>query len=252
MNALAIRIATLPDVELGRVLYDLHDLSDADIVRVMYAKHREQTGSTDELALHMQRIAGISAVYRDDDTIKVWSLGDRTSSEQDLIRHFFAGIEKYTPVLVTWNGSRFDLPVIQYRALKHGIVSRTYWDTGSHEESFRDANYHGRFHSRHVDLMDTLSGHQHPGLASLDEISLMLNLPAVPSDAANYDIDIVRHTCESEVLNIWQIYLNWLHLTTELDDAALARERQVLHESLLQENQSHLAAYLKAWNESSS
>ena len=69
MNALAIRIATLPDVDLGRVLYDLHDLSDADIVRVMYAKHREQTGSTDELALHMQRIAAISALYRDDDTI---------------------------------------------------------------------------------------------------------------------------------------------------------------------------------------
>jgi predicted PolB exonuclease-like 3'-5' exonuclease len=251
MNALAIRIATQPDVDLGRALYRLNDLSDADIVRVMYAKHREQTGSVDELALHMQRITAISALYRDNDTIKVWSLGDESSSEHDLIAHFFSGIEKYTPTLVSWNGSRYDLPIIQYRALKHGIVSRTYWDTGEHDKAFRDANYHDRFHSRHVDLMDTLSGHQQPGLASLDEIALMLNLPRLNEDESTDSSDpaAVRQSCESEVLNLWQIYLSWLHLTSELDEASLADERAVLHESLLQENQPHLAAYLTAWND---
>ena len=30
----------------------------------------------------------------------------------------------YTPDLVTWNGGGFDLPVLHYRALRHGIVHR--------------------------------------------------------------------------------------------------------------------------------
>ena len=245
MNALVFEIKTIPDVELGKRLYDLHDLSDEDVTRVMIAKSRERTGSDGKLALHTQRIAAISALYRDDNTIKVWSLGDLKSNEKHLIQHFFAGIEKYTPTLVSWNGSCFDLPVIQYRALKYGISSKIYWD----EEN----NYHGRFQSRHVDLMDTLSGHQQPGLASLKEISLMLDLPASTEQDSDVsgDIDLLRQQCEADVLDIWLIYLHWLHLTTALDDAGLTREIQVVKESLLQENQQHLTEFLRAWNEKS-
>lgn len=245
MNVLTFKIETVPDVELGKRLYDLHDLSDEDVTRVMIAKCREQEGPDGKLALHMQRIAAISALYRDDDSIKVWSLGDVKSNEKHLIQHFFAGIEKYTPTLVSWNGSRHDLPVIHYRALKYGISSKIYWD--------KENNYHGRFHSRHVDLMDTLSGHQQPGLAPLNEIALMLDLPASSSNdtAESGDIDLLRQQCETDVLNIWLVYLHWLHLTTALDDAGLANECQVVKESLLQENLPHLTEYLKAWNEKS-
>ena len=243
MNVFAFKIKSVPDVELGKRLYDLHDLSDEDVTRVMIAKCREKTGPDGKLALHMQRIAAISAIYRDDNIVKLWSLGDMKSSEKKLIQHFFAGVEMYTPTLVSWNGSCFDLPVIQYRSLKYGISSKIYWD--------KENNYHGRFHSRHVDLMDTLSGHQQPGLASLKEIALMLGLPASADHdgAESADINLLRQQCETDVLSIWLIYLHWLHLTAELDDARLASELQVVKESLLQENKPHLTEYLKAWND---
>ena len=45
---------------------------------------------------------------------------------------FFAGIEKYTPNLVSWNGGGFDLPVLHYRALLHGVNASRYWEIGNH------------------------------------------------------------------------------------------------------------------------
>jgi hypothetical protein len=253
MNVFAFKIATVPDVELGKLLYDLHDLSDEDVMRVMRAKQREQAGAGDELALHMQRITAVSALYRNERTLKVWSLGEVRSSEKQIIRHFFAGIEKYIPTLVSWNGGCYDLPVMHYRALKHGISSKVYWDTGSHDESLPGQNYHGRFYSRHLDMRDILSGHNQPGLAPLDDIAVLLGLPAteVVSDPDVIDINLIRQRCEHDVLNTWLIYLHWLHMTAALDDTGLTSERQLVQESLLQENQPHLTEYLKRWNETS-
>ena len=51
----------------------------------------------------------------------MWSLGEPGAPEAEIIQRFFDGIEKYTPDLVSWNGGGFDLPVLHYRALRHGI-----------------------------------------------------------------------------------------------------------------------------------
>ena len=250
-NTLVFRIKTAPDAELGRRLFGLRGLDDTDVIRVMHTKQRETNGGGDMLPLHWQRIVAISVLYRDDTGMKVWSLGDETDDEKHLLQHFFTGIERYRPRLVSWNGCCFDMPVIHYRALKYGIASRTYWEAGQHDEDFRDNHYHGRFHDRHTDLQDMLSGHQRPGQAPLDEIAALLHLPNRADDAtARHDgITEIRHHCECEVLNIWLIYLHWLHLTTMLADAGLANERLIVQEALLQANQPHLTEYLKSWNE---
>jgi len=44
------------------------------------------------------------------------------------VRRFFDGIEKYTPQLVSWNGGGFDLPVLHYRGLVHGVSAPRYWN----------------------------------------------------------------------------------------------------------------------------
>src|SRR5690606_20414854 len=104
MNILAFDIETVPDVETGRRLYGLDGLSDADVARVLAAKRREQTGDSEFLRHHMHRIVAIAAVLRHGESLRVWSLGEPTSGEAELIRRLFDGIERYTPTLVTWNG----------------------------------------------------------------------------------------------------------------------------------------------------
>src|SRR3989344_3464800 len=153
MNVLAFDIETIPDVATGRRLHGLDGLSDKDVARVMYANRREQTGDSEFLRHHLHRIVTISAVLRQGDTMRVWSLGDAASDEAELIRRFFDGIEKYTPTLVSWNGGGFDLPVLHYRALLHGISAPRYWDTGDNDREFKWNNYLSRYHARHTDLM---------------------------------------------------------------------------------------------------
>ena len=177
MHCFAFDIETVPDVELGRRLWDLDDtLSDADVGNAMMFRHEQKTGSS-FLPLHQHRVAAISVALRSRDSFRVWTLGEADADEAEVVSRFFDGIEKYGPDLVSWNGSGFDLPVLHYRALKHGIQAPRYWEIGENERDFRYNNYLSRFHWRHVDLMDVLAGFQIRGRAGLDQIAVMLGFP---------------------------------------------------------------------------
>ena len=71
----------------------------------------------------------------------MWSLGEPDDAEPELIRRFFDGIERFTPQLVSWNGGGFDLPVLQHRALIHGVTAAKYWDWGDDDRDFKYNNY---------------------------------------------------------------------------------------------------------------
>lgn len=256
MNVLAFDIETAPDVETGRRLYDLGDLSDADVARVMFHKRREQTGDSDFLRHHLHRIVAIAAVLRHAETVRVWSLGEVDADEGELIRRFFDGLEKYTPTIVSWNGGGFDLPVLHYRALKCGVAAPRYWETGADDSSFRFNNYLNRFHERHTDLMDVLSGYQARATAPLDEIAVLLGFPGKMghSGAAVWEqylagrIDEIRDYCETDALNTYLVYLRFELIRGNLDDAGWRRECELVRSTLRAVNKPHLNAFLAAWN----
>ena len=78
---------------------------------------------------------------------------------------------------MSWNGNGFDLPVLTYRALRHHVQASRYWENGDADPAFRWNNYLSRYHWRHVDLMDVLSGFQGRGRVSLNN---MATLPGNP------------------------------------------------------------------------
>jgi predicted PolB exonuclease-like 3'-5' exonuclease len=78
---------------------------------------------------------------------------------------------------VSWNGGGFDLPVLHYRALRFQVQAPRYWETGDEDNAFRYNNYLGRFHWRHVDVMDVLSGYQARARASLSDTAVLLGYP---------------------------------------------------------------------------
>jgi predicted PolB exonuclease-like 3'-5' exonuclease len=83
-----------------------------------------------------------------------------------VIQSFFQAIERHSPQLVSWNGGGFDLPVLNYRGLKHGVVADKYWDLGDggdDDREFKWNNYISRYHMRHLDLMDLLAMYQPRG-----------------------------------------------------------------------------------------
>lgn len=255
MNVFVFDIETIPDVATGRRLYDVADLPDKDVANVMFHYRRQEANGNEFLRHYQHRIVAISAVLRSGDGFKVWSLGQPDSPEEELIRRFFDGIERYGPTLVTWNGGGFDLPVLHYRALLHGIPSPRYWDTGSEDPAFKWNNYLNRFHYRHTDLMDVISGYQARAVAPLDDIAVMLGLPGkMGMSGADVwdryqagDIDHIRNYCETDVLNTYLVYLRFELIRGQLNhadyDAELARVRTELSQS----DKPHLQQFLQHW-----
>lgn len=256
MNILVFDIETIPDVEAGRRLYDLDGLSDAEIAQVMRTKRYQETeGRSDFLRHHVQRVAAISVVLRTHERLSVWSLGETHSSEKELIQRFFDGIERYNPLLVSWNGRGFDLPVLHYRALFHGISAPRYWETGDGDPAFRWNNYLNRFHERHTDLMDVLAGYEPRAFAPLHEIATLLGFPGkIGMTGADVwerfqagDLEGIRQYCETDVLNTYLIFLRYELMRGRQTDEGYASACQALRETLTQENKPHFQEFLQAW-----
>jgi 3'-5' exonuclease len=256
VNTLVFDIETVPDIELGRRLYDLGDLPDADVATVMFTKQR-QLRQSDFLPPPQQRIVAISAVLRSREGLKVFSLGDEQSPERELVQRFFDGLERYAPELVSWNGSGFDLPVLNYRALRHGINARRYWEVGEADRDFRYNNYLSRFHWRHIDLMDVLSGYGASSRASLDTVAQLLGLPGklgiggahVWSSYQRGELGAIRDYCETDVLNTYLIYLRFQLIRGELEPVAYQGELQQVEAKLAQSDRPHLKLFLDTWRQ---
>lgn len=255
MNVLVFDIETIPDVESGRKIYDLGDLADDDVARVMFNKRREQTGESEFLRHHLHKVCAISVLLRQGSSVKLWSIGELDSDEAEIIKRFYDGIDKYTPTLVSWNGGGFDMPVLHYRALKHGVAAPRYWETGGDDQSFRWNNYLSRYHSRHTDLMDVLAGYQPRANAPLDEIAVMLGYPGKMgmSGARVWDefqagnLDGIRNYCETDVLNTYLVYLRFELIRGNLTEEAWHKEQDMLRETLKAENKDYIDEFLRTW-----
>ncbi len=255
MNIFVFDIETVPDISSARHIYNLPELNDNEMTIALQHMRRQETGGSDFLRLHLQKIVAISAVLRTPNTLKVWSLGEINSPEEELIRRFFAGLDKYSPTLVSWNGGGFDLPVMHYRALFHGITAPRYWDIGDDDNSFRYNNYLNRFHYRHMDLMDILAGYQARASAPLDQIATMLGFPGkmgmsgdkVWQHFQDGKITEIRDYCETDVLNTYLVYLRFELLRGKLTNDNYLHECQIVRDLLQSENKPHLLEFLQAW-----
>lgn len=256
MNTLVFDIETIPDVDYGRRLLDLGSLPDAQVAAAMFALRREHSGS-DFLPLPQQRIVAISCVLRRGDALRVWSLGDEHSDERELLERFFDGIERFTPDLVSWNGGGFDLPVMHYRCMLHGVRAARYWETGEEDSAFRYNNYLSRFHWRHLDLMDVISGFQVRGRAGLADVASLLGLPGkLGFDGSQVfeawkagNIAGIRRYCETDVLNTYLVFLSFERMRGRLDPAEWQAECQRVRALLAASPEPHHAEFLKAWPE---
>jgi len=255
MNLLVFDIETVPDTDSARKLQDMEGLSDVEVAESMFAQRRQQTGGSDFIRHHLQKIVAISVVLRTSDNLSVWSLGETDSSEADIIQRFFEGIDRYSPRLVSWNGSGFDLPVLHYRTLLHGINAARYWETGGDDKNFKWNNYISRFHDRHTDLMDVIAGYNPRANAPLTEIATMLGFPGkMGMDGSkvwdNYlsgNIEGIRNYCETDVLNTYLVYPRYELMRGQKSATAYEAECERVRDMLQEEGHPHLLEFASAW-----
>jgi 3'-5' exonuclease len=251
---LAFDIETVPDVAGLRKLHNLPDaIPDTEVAEMAFQRRRQAVGH-DFLPLHQHRVVAISCALRERDGFRVWSLGEPNELEGPLIQRFFDGVEKFTPQLVSWNGGGFDLPVLNYRAMLHGVHAARFWELGDEDREFRYNNYIGRYHTRHIDLMDLLGLYQNR--VPLDEFAQLLGLPgkigmhgsAVWDAFRDGRIDAIRSYCEADVANTYLVYLRFQVLRGLLSAESHARECAVARDAIGRLPGAHWKTFLDGWS----
>jgi predicted PolB exonuclease-like 3'-5' exonuclease len=256
---LTFDIETIPDVDGIRKLHGLDAaLSDAEVAELAFQKRRAVTGN-DFLPLHLQRVVVISCALRTADAFRVWSLAEPEQNEGEIIQRFFDGVEKFTPQLVSWNGGGFDLPVLHYRGLIHGVDAPRYWDLGDGDfadsREFKWNNYISRYHTRHLDLMDLLAMYQPRGAAPLDQLAKLIGFPGklgmdggqVWQAYCDGKIGEIRDYCETDVVNTHLVHARFRLMRGELTRPEYEDEIAFVRGELAQLAKPHWAEFLAAW-----
>jgi predicted PolB exonuclease-like 3'-5' exonuclease len=252
---LVFDIETIPDVPGLRRLYGVAEkLSDHDVAEMAFHGRRQTIGS-DFLPLHLHRVVAIACALRERNSFTVWSLGAENEPEAMLVQRFFDGIDKYTPQLVSWNGGGFDLPVLHYRALVHGVKAQRYWEMGEEDREFRYNNYISRYHARHLDLMDLLALYQARASAPLDEVAQLLGFPGkLGMDGSQVwdayqrgEIGSIRNYCETDAANTYLVFLRFQLMRGALASDQYLRELELVRQTLERAQGVHWREFLDAW-----
>jgi predicted PolB exonuclease-like 3'-5' exonuclease len=256
---LVFDIESIPDIAGLRLLRDdPPEWTDTQVYQA-WVQERADKGQSDFMPLHLQRVAVISAVFRNAEGLRVHSFVDRDgASEGKVIQQFFNTLEKHEPQLVSWNGGGFDLPVLHYRGLRHGVVASKYWDQGEDDREYKYNNYINRYHQRHLDLMDVLAMFQARANAPLDALAKLCGFPGkLGMDGSKVweayqagQLEDIRRYCETDVMNTYLVYCRFQKMRGGFTEAEYDQEVDRVRASLqaLAPQESHWREYLDAWD----
>jgi predicted PolB exonuclease-like 3'-5' exonuclease len=195
-------LETVPDLAVAARMLDLRGAPEAEV--------REALGSGfPKHPLHKIVCIGALIASRQAEGWRIDALGaphigERTEAE--LISAFVERVGQLRPQLITFNGHRFDLPVLRYRAMVNRVSG----------PGLQVRPYFHRFSDDALDLCDALGSFSPGARVKLDEISKILGLSGKPErvDGSRVEemvlagqIEEVARYCESDVLNTYRVWL---------------------------------------------
>jgi len=234
MSVMYLDIATIPDFELVAQLYNLHDLSEKDISRVMSTKSREMGNETGALAQHMQRVLAISVLHQDKESIRIWSLGDTESNEADLLKILERYADEYKPAVATWCGDRSIFPVLNFRYLSHSIQLPLFTSHTCLLDDLADPGYNQTIAQHEIAVLSGSPGHK------------KLMNEEVLENYLEGRTELIRNNLELSVIDIWLIYQRWQLVKGIIDQTVFDAEKKLLKKTLLQEDRVHLTNFVDA------
>lgn len=261
-------IETVPDTDAANNLLDSQYNSYDEKVKALKEYHLHITNGKNEFLRQLfHKVIAISSVIIqripnggfEEDTykfIKVGTFGNEDSSEEELINHFFSYIEEHTPMLVSFNGRTFDLPVLRYRAMKYHIQCPVFYTFG--DSNFKKGGYTNRYNNNlHLDLLDALSDFGSSARIKLNEICSILNIPGklgmdgskVEENFLNGEIEKIRNYCETDVLNTWFVYLKYILNHGKIDIQNYLKLKEQTLDFLFKQNKNHLKEFYEAYKQ---
>src|SRR5258708_4202832 len=136
---------------LNQVYFEGQAITDDEAFKRYSEDLRNRRGSDFfPITLHLPISIAIGNVSDDYVLHSVESLAVSNYSEENLVREFWSRAERFAGTMVSFNGRRFDIPVLELAALRYGIVAPIHF---SEESAARDRHSN----ARHLDLFDYLT-----------------------------------------------------------------------------------------------
>lgn len=211
---LVFDIETIPDVTTGKRLYpEIASLDEEQALTALIAL-REQEANSPFMRQPLHKVACLSFLWVENGQMTLKSLSLENHSEEQILQTFFRAFDKQ-PILVSWNGKGFDIPVIMYRALQYDIsVPKFFNEMGDMKYN----NYLNRYHDRHTDLMVKMA--MGATFQPLDIVASLCGFAGKQDIDGTMVVGLVKNAewqmlttyCESDVINTWLLYLRWQRL----------------------------------------
>ena len=218
---LVLDLETVPDLAAGRALLGgaAEGLDDTALRAALGSRgaREGQDPATVFLKPVLHRICAMGVLRAERDTAeapwRILSLKARSTDdmeEGEMLRRL-EQLFRAQPVLIGFNTSGFDLPVLRYRALALGVPMPALLGPGGKDYTYRYGN-------THIDLCERLSGFRATTPPSLAEACALLGVPAKgemsgwdvePAMAAGRAAEVAQY-CETDVAATYLLWLRWM------------------------------------------
>lgn len=259
-------IETVPDTSAVRNLTGSTEIDEVLLRQELEQYHLDITDGKNSFPRQpFHKVVAISfleaEIYREENGAERYELkelrsgGKESASEKELLEGFFKYLEKNRARLVSFNGRTFDLPVLRYRAMVHGIQAKWLYSSGDKWNS-----YMSRYSlDWHCDLLDALSDFGASARIKLNEVCSVLGFPgkfgvdgAKVSDMFDEGrVKEIRDYCETDVLNTYLVYLRHMHHRGETSTAnyndSIGEVLSMIDNE--KEKRPHLGEFFEAWHD---
>ncbi len=179
---------------------------------------------------------------------KLGTLGEG-KQEPEFLADLHGFMDKHRPHLVTFNGRRFDVPVIVLRSLVHGLPMKWY---------FASQDYRRRYEpTRHVDLCDALSEHGAGRFPSLGDMASSIGLPGkLGMDGGDVlgvwregDLERIHTYCLMDVIQTGFVLMRWRLVSGRLGVESYREAASLMRDKVAEDSRFEELVASARWDE---
>jgi len=243
MRFTVFSFAPIPDIATARDNFDLHDLSDKDVAKVLFHQRKQKTGHSELLTWDQLQIASISLVHYSLDYVEMGSHSLQQLAEPQLIHKFYQALAASGQV-VSWDGNSLAMPLLHFRCMQHRISHPGYWQALRKGEQV------------HTDLCEALLGADNS--VSLEDLAQRFRFPGMLGNDLDSvwegylagDYEAVSRYSDYHALNTYLLALEVMSLQGDMSYADAARARKKLRDYLEKDSEprARYRDFLDAWD----
>lgn len=206
-------VETIPDFEFVRQIIEQPEEDDDDLL--IQASEELARNSSGFLPPMYHRMISWVGLWIENNGMPKQRASWHGEDEKEGLEALFDTISTYKDFgLIHHNGRGFDLPLLTYRAMKHGLQL-------PNRLSHYEIKY--RYSDHNVDLLDEFSNYGASSWPKLKHLGYLIDIPVKKTGEGNEVLEMYRrgeleqieHYCHEDVM---ATYVVWLHLKYTVGD----------------------------------